>query len=222
MTLMWVNDKEMSSIQQSIPFQEKNKPDSIFMKLTYESFLSSSEKKCSVSVESTLDLDCNDVDSNSFCDPKPHGVLWEDVLVLQRPSSNDILWELQIIIDLFQKRIEVEKNIEENNVIESTRTESRNSKVMFDYAITEENAQVKIVQELELLSKTPMYWKFQSSKCFFHYRLKKAKHCLGRCVGPERTEFLLLLRENKTIEIMNKIQRLMKYFITRFYFNEFL
>ena len=29
MTLMRVNDKEMSSIQQSIPFLEQNKPDSI-------------------------------------------------------------------------------------------------------------------------------------------------------------------------------------------------
>ena len=35
MTLMRVNDKEMSSIQQSIPFQEKNKPDSILMKLAF-------------------------------------------------------------------------------------------------------------------------------------------------------------------------------------------
>ena len=40
-------------------------------------------------------------------------------------------------------------------MIESTPTETRNSKV------TEENAQLKIVKKLELLNKTPMYWKFQ-------------------------------------------------------------
>ena len=56
-------------------------------KITSASSLSSYEKKCLVSVESALDLDCKNVNSNIFCDPKTCGVLWEYVLVLQGPIS---------------------------------------------------------------------------------------------------------------------------------------
>ena len=67
--------------------RERENPKNSNFKITSASFLYSSGKKCSVSVESTLDLDCNDVNTNSFCDPKTCGLLWEDVLVLQGPSS---------------------------------------------------------------------------------------------------------------------------------------
>ena len=90
-------------------------------KITSASSLSSSEKKCSVSVESALDLDCNDVNSNCFCDPKTCGVLWEDVLVLQGPSY------VTDYIFLFQS--------EKLKEMESTPTYTQNTKVIVNMTL---------------------------------------------------------------------------------------
>ena len=70
MTFVRVNDKKMSSIQQPIPFQENNKPDSILMKFRFCYVPVCSGRKPlkrngSVSLESTLDSDCKDMNIKS-------------------------------------------------------------------------------------------------------------------------------------------------------------
>ena len=116
MTLVGVNDKEMSSIQQSIPFQEKNKPDSILVKLA--------------SVESALDLDWNYVNSNLFCDPKRV----ECFEKMYSSCKDRVLFLVQMnAVIIFQKKPSrvnvIDENIEDIKVIESTPQEKEKTKV---------------------------------------------------------------------------------------------